>query len=111
MFNEPSMNAFGAELHSAANVPTVHDYSGAPGDGINIGVDVTTVVVGNGYHNQVGNVTVGGAQDVGHSYHYDNPYTGPINIGVDVVNLVAGNGADNTLGNISVGADQGIGHH
>jgi hypothetical protein len=110
MSNEPSMNAFGAELNNAANAPTVHGYSGLPDGGINIGVDVTSVVVGNGYHNQVGNVTVTGTQDVGYSHHYDTP-VGPINIGVDVLNLVAGNGAYNTLGDLSVGADQSIGHH
>jgi hypothetical protein len=90
------MNAFGG-------------YSGLA-DGINVGVDVTNVVVGNGYHIQGGNIAVGGAQDAGYSGHYDSP-VGPINIGVDVLNLVAGNGADITFGNIAVGTDQSLSHH
>jgi hypothetical protein len=110
MSKETSMNAFGAELNGPANVPTVHGYGGLSDGGINIGVDVTNVVVGNGYHIQGGNIAVGGTQDAGYSYHNESP-VGPINIGVDVLNLVAGNGADITFGNISAGADQSIIHH
>jgi hypothetical protein len=100
------MNAFGAELHGATNAPPLFP------DGINIGVNVPIAVIGNGFGNNVDNVTTVGTQNVGgdFSHHDDNPYIGPINVGVNVATVVGGNGFENHLGDITTAANQIIGH-
>ena len=81
------------------------------GAGLNIGVDVPTAVVGNGFGNSVGgSVVAAGDQHVGDGGHFDG--LGPINIAVDVPTLVAGNGDGNTIGGNALAlSGQDVGEH
>jgi hypothetical protein len=116
MLDQTWTNAFGAELNGAPHPGAAVAGNAGGGDlvtdqgfgGLNIGVNVPTVVAGNGFDNTIhGNVAAIGDQHVG-----DGSGSGGINIGVNVPTVVAGNGVDNVIdGNVTAIGTQGVGDY